>query len=364
VEASSAAVEKASLLITAKRFDDAIKTLAEVPDDGDARYLTALAYAGKDDYRHALREIERCIAMMPDVPEPHAIRSDILYRMGRERQSLKAALEAARLAPQEPLFQVSLARSAWAVKDWKLAEQAAATAVELAPDMAEAHVIKGLVDASRRRRESSREHFDMALALDPAAATILNDIAISAPHLAIKTESVKLLEEAVRLDPSNSLIADNLYNYASMLVRGQGFDRFELMIWAPFAIAFALNALIFFGWVHTPPIVAAGALALLLITAVIVLVGDTARNVMHYRGLKPGTRALYRRRFQRDHWLSYAYFVVTFGVPALAVGILDSAIGLPAWAQWLGLFAVIVVWAVYGPRMWRQRVHPWLVRAR
>ena len=364
MEKTSAALDRAQLLITARRYDQALQILSRIPEDGEARLLSSAAYFYEHDLRRALEEVERSIALLPGVPEPHAFRSDVLHALGRKKASLDAAREAVRLQPADARFQWAMARSAWAVRDWKSAEAAAAETMRLAPEWSLSHGIVGLIAAGRRRRKEAQAHFRDALRLDPTDPSILNDLAASMPRLRPRTQSVKLLEEAVRLDPSDRLIVDNLYIETSAHIRGYGFDRLDLFMLTPTLVCVALTAVIFFGWVHPPAIVSLAALALTLTLTVAYAIADFMRNRGRMRSLKPGTRALYLRRFYRDHFLSLVYFVITFGIPALAVGIVDSALGLPSLVQWLGLFVVIVAWALLGPRGWHSRVRPWLARGR
>jgi tetratricopeptide (TPR) repeat protein len=282
--------------------------------------------------------------------------------MGRNKASLESAREAVRLVPDEPMFQWTLARSAAACRDWRLAEQAANATMRLAPDWSMAHGIVGLVAAGRRHRKEAQAHFLNALRLDPNDPEILHNVAVTMPRLRPRTETVQLLEEAVRLDPSDKQIVDNLYIEASGHVRGGGFDRLDVMMLVPFAILLVLNAAIFLGWIHPPAIVSLGAVVLILAIVVAYSIGDFLRNRARLNRLKTGTRALYFRRFYRDHWLSTVFFVVTFGIPALVIGMLAAALGLPGLAQWGVLFAVIIAWGLIGPRTWRTRVHPWLWR--
>jgi len=113
VEKTSAALDRAELLITARRYDQALQILSRIPEDGEARLLSSAAYFYEHDLRRALEEVERSIALLPGVPEPHAFRSDVLHALGRKKASLDAAREAVRLQPADARFQWAMARSAW-----------------------------------------------------------------------------------------------------------------------------------------------------------------------------------------------------------------------------------------------------------
>src|SRR2546430_6446804 len=129
-----------------------------MPEDGHARLLAAVACFYSGDFQRALREVEQSIVLIPDLADPHAVRSDILYRLDRNKASLEAAREAVRLEPENPNALWVMARSAYGVHDWKLAERAANETVRLAPGLAMAHGHPGLVAAQKPPPEAAQAH--------------------------------------------------------------------------------------------------------------------------------------------------------------------------------------------------------------
>jgi tetratricopeptide (TPR) repeat protein len=360
VDQTSAGLQQAQNLIAAKRYDEALRILGRIPEDAGARLLSSVAYFFKDEPRPALVEVERSIALSPDAPEPYAFRANVLHRMGRNKRSLESAREAVRLVPSEPMFQWTLARSAAACRDWKLAELAAKETVRLAPDWSMAHEIVGLVAAGRRRRKEAQAHFRNALRLDPNDPEILHNVAVTMPRLRPRTETVRLLEEAVRLDPSDKHIADNLYIEASGHVHGGGFDRLDIFLGGP-TIVFALLTLAFLtGWIPVPSLVADAVAGVFVPLMVAYAVADFVRNRRRLRSLKVGTRLLYFGRFYREHWLSVAYFLVVFSIPVILFAIVGSAVGLPTLLIAAIVVAAFPVWVALWPRIRRARLNRWL----
>src|SRR2546430_14835686 len=95
-----------------------------MPEDGHARLLAAVACFYSGDFQRALREVEQSIVLIPDLADPHAVRSDILYRLDRNKARLEAAREAGRAQPENPNPLWRRARSANRVQDRNLDEPA------------------------------------------------------------------------------------------------------------------------------------------------------------------------------------------------------------------------------------------------
>ena len=354
MEQPSRAVERAKLLIAVRRFDDALEVLRREPDDGEARLWSAIALSGKQRWKQALVGIERSIALEPEESRSHAIRSDILRHLGKTKPSLAAAREAVRLDPFDPIGHMTLAEAATRALKWEIAESAAAEALRLAPESAVAHQVAGYVALKRKSRKRAARHLREALELDPSSPVILNNLALTAPRLRPRSQSIQLLEMAVREDPTSPLLKDNLYFQTSAHVRGIGLDRLDLMFLPPIWISIAVSALILFGWVRPPVIVSIAVLVLMLGLIISYAALDWIQKRRRLRSLAQPTRQLFKRRYYRDTFAQTLYFFVSLGIPGAAVAILDYRLGLSLVVQWLIVFAVIDIWALLGPRMWRR----------
>jgi tetratricopeptide (TPR) repeat protein len=361
VDASAAALDRAQLLLNARRYDDALQIVSRLPEDGRARLLAAVAFTYKNDLGQALKHAEQAIALEPEVAEAHAVRSEILYRLARNRASLEAAREAVRLEPESPNAQWSLARSAVAVRDWRLAELAAAQTLRLAPDWSMAHSIAAVVARKRRHSKEAEAHVRIALALDPNDPMTLNNVAVALssrwrPH----TRSVRLLEDAVRLDPADEVLFENLYEEARAHVRGAGIDRLDVLLGGP-TIVFAVAALaVLQGWVRVPSLAGDAVIAVAVPLIIAYAIADYVRNRARLRNLKSGTRITYLSRFYREHWVAMAYFVVAFAVPVIVLGVLASALGVPGQLVALLVLAALPTWLALWPRIRRGRFNRWL----
>jgi tetratricopeptide (TPR) repeat protein len=358
MEDPSGAVERAKLLIAARRLDDALEILRREPENGEARLWSAVALSGKLQLKQALAEVERSIALNPEESLSHAIRSDLLRRLGKTKPGLDAAREAVRLNPLDPTAHVALAQAATKARQWEIAEAAAAEALRLAPDSAAAHQVAGYVALERRNRKQAAQHLGRALELDPSDPVALNNLALTAPRLRPRSHSIRLMEMAVQADPTSALYVDNLYFQASAHVRGTGFDRLDLMILPPILISIAVSAVIFLGWVRPPAIVSIAVFVLMFGLIITYAVLDWIRNRGRLRSLAKPTRQLYKRRFYRDTLVQSLYFAVSLGIPGVVVAILDYRLGLSTLVQWLIVFGLIGIWALLGPRVWYRYVRP------
>ena len=364
MDPSARLVERAQLLVAAKRYDDALRIVSALPEDGDARLLASAAFFHKHEHKQALREVERAIALGPERALPHAFHSDVLYALGKKKESLGAAREAVRLDPEDAVSHWVLARSAWAIHDWKVAEQAAAETLRLAPEWPLAHGIAGLVSAGRRRRKEAQAHLRRALALDPNDPTLIHDFAVTKSRCRPRTETVKLLEDAVRLDPSDTQMADNLYVETTAHVRGGGFDRLDVFLGGPTLLLAGLTVAVLEGWIRLPGFLGTAVVAVFVPLLVAYAVADFIRNRERLRNLRKGTRALYLHRFYKDHWMGVAFFLLTGFVPLVIAGAFAASMGVPSQLVTAILVAVAVAWIGVAPLVWRARIKPWLTRGR
>ena len=364
MELPSTDIEQAELLVTARRYDDALRILARMPEDGAASYLSAVAYLCKGNLRAALQEAERTIALMPEAPEPHALRADVLHGMGRNKASLEAGREAVRLAPDQAMFQYTLARSALAVRDWKLAEAAAQETLRLAPEWADAHNIVALVARGRGRKEETQAHLRQALEIDPNNAWVINNLAVTMPRLKPRTETVRLLEEAVRLDPSQTVLVENLWAESTVHVQGGGFDRLDIFLGGPTLVMAALAVVVLLGWIPVPHLVSIAVVAVAVPLVVVYAVGDFVRNRARLRNLRTGTRAMYLRRFYRGRRMAVLFFLLTMLVPLSVLGAVATSMGAPLVLTAGVILAAGMVWIGVAPLIWHTRVQPWLTKGK
>jgi len=200
--------EQARNLIDIDRAADAIplitQALALAPDSAYAHCHLALAYVGQCNYGEALRLAVESLKRDPDYEWAHRLRSMNLRRMGAHREAYEAALEARRLAPEEPLTLSCLYYAEMALYEaeeselrfavlsdggemppvplpfgvpWRWLGRALESArmlLDLAPDSAGAHRLMGEALTAANRQDEAAACFERALRINPESPRALN----------------------------------------------------------------------------------------------------------------------------------------------------------------------------------------------
>ncbi len=194
------------------------RALASDPNDRVvATHLAqALAHVRRD--REALTVVERAIAIAPDRPWPHRVRSWILERLEREPEALEAAETAVRLDPSDSAGYLRLAHCLQRAGRHADALVAADAAVAIDPGDAASWLERGYSAVGLRDYEKARESFQRALAIEPDADTIAA-LARVTDDLA---EAAALYRRALALDASD---VTTQTNYTLVLCRMGHWDE-------------------------------------------------------------------------------------------------------------------------------------------
>ena len=117
------------------------KLIARQPDEPQTRYWMAFAHAclsaqTPEDATPALEALER---VQPDAPQTIVLRGVLAWALGDMDTCAKAFHEAERIAPNDPVTQTYLGRLYLRQRQWPEAERAFRRALDVDPDMAEAH---------------------------------------------------------------------------------------------------------------------------------------------------------------------------------------------------------------------------------
>jgi tetratricopeptide (TPR) repeat protein len=111
-----------------------------------------------------------------DLGWPHRFASSALFHLGHFPESLSAALRARRLEPSQWQPQVLVAQAAVGTGDLRLAAEASAEALRLAPHEPDALFVAGRVYRAQSDYERAEAHVRRALAEDPLHAGALNEL--------------------------------------------------------------------------------------------------------------------------------------------------------------------------------------------
>jgi tetratricopeptide (TPR) repeat protein len=178
----AAALERASVLCSLGRFDDAagrLRTiLATDPHNEDGLCLMAQALFGLGAYDQSLRTSLIAISENPENEWPHRVASLALSALGRHGEAQAMGREAIRLAPNSAQGYINLAQIlADSPSGLGEARAAAERAVVLAPHDPDSHIAVGVVASAGARTEDARDAFHRALALEPDNHIAHNELA-------------------------------------------------------------------------------------------------------------------------------------------------------------------------------------------
>lgn len=171
----------ASVLLDLKRYEEAARLLTLIvaadPANSRAWCLLAAAHLGNGQYQEAAASASRAVMLAPSDDWPLRLVSSAQRHLGNVSAALTAANEACKLAPNEWRAYVCLAQAQLATEvDFDAAEQAATSALRLAPEEPDVHFVAGQVSFARENWKAARAHYERALALDPAHGGALNGL--------------------------------------------------------------------------------------------------------------------------------------------------------------------------------------------
>lgn len=202
----SAHLQHARLLRERNRHDEAIAALhqhlAGDPDDFNGHYELAVTRLMEGtDHRAALVDVDRAIALEPEAPHAHAIRSAILHALERYKEALTGADEARRLDPELPFAWFCRGNALLGLHQLVDAEQAARTALSLDPDDTSASNLLSTVLRLQRRFSDAEVEIERHLARDPENAWTFATSGWTALHQGQRKKAEELFRESLRLDP-------------------------------------------------------------------------------------------------------------------------------------------------------------------
>ena len=210
VQGLQARLRIAAINVTARRFDDASKLVAEVlqknPHDNDALILRGnIALEQKDapsaiaDLRAVLRDQPRAVGLMRTLARAYTTNGDaalaedslrsameiaphdipvkldlaqLLRESGRAQQSVAIVEEAVKAAPENGAAREALVRSYLAAGDMEAGRRAAEDLKLTAPKSPAGPYLAGLIAHAQRRLDDAQREYEKALALQPSLDTL------------------------------------------------------------------------------------------------------------------------------------------------------------------------------------------------
>jgi len=202
----SALLQRARMLRDHRRYDEAIAALyqylAADPDSAQAHFeLAATRLQQGGDRQAALVDIERSLALEPEMAYAHALRSMILHALDRHKEALAAADEARRLEPELALAWFCRGNALLALRSLPEAGEAARKSLELDPDDSDASNLLATVLRLQRRFGEAEVEIERHLARAPENAWTFATAGWTALNQGQRDKAEELFREALRLDP-------------------------------------------------------------------------------------------------------------------------------------------------------------------
>lgn len=299
--------DEIAALLRLDRNEAAAQRAAELlishPDDVVLLLNGAVASSRVGAWERATATLDRALALAPHDSETHRIASIVTRRFGDAERAFTHARRAVALEPDSAAAQRALATAADGSRVpglLEVGEQAARTAVDLAPHDAESHYLLGRILLRRRRHPAAIAAFRTAVAIEPDCAAYHHDLAIGLHAVGDRRAASEHLVAAGRADPTSSAPIRALHdlNAASMPLL--------IAIAAAHAVRIVANAT---GDPETTTgglsaTVASGANVVLAVLVVVWLIGRWARR---RKGLHPDAVAVLRADDElRGHrWFSH-----------------------------------------------------------
>jgi len=244
---------RAQLLIAAARHQEAARLLgahlAADPGDSDALRLLGWAQLGALDTDGALRSVRALISQAPGDVDSQLLAAVVHAACREIALAQQAARTAIRLAPTHPApYRVA----AGVDIDCGLVTDAtvmlARQAIELDPQDADAHRLAGTALLELRRRKEAGEYLRRAAALDPESSSTAAELARWQAHRGAGAAAARGFAAVVQADPTDRLALQNLNATV-----WHTFSIAQLVLWAAMAVLGRARLLVDgdpAGWVH------------------------------------------------------------------------------------------------------------------
>jgi Flp pilus assembly protein TadD len=174
-------IERATTLCELRRYREALGLLNRVvqrqPENSTAWRLIAEAHLGRGESAEALDAARTACRLVLD-SEPQRFATIALIALGRYEEAAASATEAIRLDPGDWRGYVAHAEALVGLPDrLNEARVSAATAVELAPHEASAHLVSGQIELADGNSEKAADSFRRVLGIDPSNPQAFNELA-------------------------------------------------------------------------------------------------------------------------------------------------------------------------------------------
>jgi adenylate cyclase len=169
-----AAVHQKLTLADAQRSAEILGREAVALDDGDAEARSCLGWAlqARGDHEGALAEIERALAMSPNLAIAHAHRGATLIFAGRPKEGLAAVERCIRLDPRDPFLAIRflhVAAGLYLSREYEASVEAAKRLIRSYPDFPMIYRWTAAALGQLGRAAEARDALEKAISRAPAA---------------------------------------------------------------------------------------------------------------------------------------------------------------------------------------------------
>ena len=198
-------LDKAIRLRETRRYDEAIAAihqhLAGNPEDFAGYFQLAQTRMMKgEESLKALEDIAKAIALEPEIPEAHCLRSEILGKLDRDEQALESANRALALDPESVYGWFAKGQALIALRRLKEAEEAGLKCLELDPDDSDGSNLLSTALRLQGRHDEAQEVTEQELARDPENAWTFATAGWTALNQGNHKKAEELFREALRLE--------------------------------------------------------------------------------------------------------------------------------------------------------------------
>ncbi|MEO6391233.1 MAG: tetratricopeptide repeat protein [Pyrinomonadaceae bacterium] len=238
-------------LIAASRFAEAghllARGLSREPENYSLLCLMGQVLDQQGHWKEALENVQRAVAIDPDIAWGHRIHSIILCGRLRGQESIRSAEVAVRLSPNDPLCWHTLASAELEFSHLKNARAAAEHLRELAPGWYLSHQLLALIALKDGRKADAEMHCRRELELNPNSSDGINNLGVVMLNQRRSVEAVATFHQAAKLDPADPTARRNLD-----LAYRKYLPRFGIGVAGAFVLIRAITALgVFIGLFNT-----------------------------------------------------------------------------------------------------------------
>ncbi len=190
-------------------LDTARVWLAEEPESAVAHRAAAQALINLKRFKLASPHLQKVLAAAPNDGFAHRLASVANFHQGRYDRAEQSAQQAIRLQPRDAMHWYHLAWMRCRHSQRAAALKYARCALELAPNNAD---IRNLVALCERHEPAQRlARYEDALGLDPANATIHNNVGVHYLHSEKDySRAIEAFRRSLALDPTDYVARENL----------------------------------------------------------------------------------------------------------------------------------------------------------